>query len=53
MDYAYKSLAAIDRALGRVHAPPTGLAACLAQAYPERDYSAQPDWLKSLLARLQ
>jgi hypothetical protein len=53
MEYAYKSLAAIDRALGRAYAPPTGLAACLAKAYPEREFFAQPDWVKSLLARLR
>ena len=53
MDYGFKSLAAIDRALGRVPAPVTGLAACLAQAYPDRGYAPPPDWARTLLDRLR
>jgi hypothetical protein len=52
MEHGFKSFAVIDNYVVRVAAPPSGVVACLAEAYPKRRYLALPDWAAALLFRI-
>jgi hypothetical protein len=52
MEHGFKSTTVIDRYVGRVAAPPSGLVACLTEAYRKGLYRTLPEWAAALLFRI-